>query len=394
MRTSRFSRMVRSIVGLSLISVGLGCGSPGGPDGAVTIDSGIPEDAGGMDAGGFDAGGFDAGGFDAGQFDAGGSDAGQFDAGGPDAGLSDGGFDGGAPDAGVDAGPSVGCSSGSQCASGICLGTGCFNCQSDAECGTGERCGTGVCAASCVNATTCAPGQDCCGGRCVDPRRDPSHCGQCGQACAANQFCGSATCRPADFSQLCQLPLATVMLDEIAEDDDAGLSMGSALVSACAPALTLRTAGQTDAGVLRIADGEPLALGELLVIGGGSFRQDAVAWLETTNTALLRDTSTTADAIYSLRDGGVASTVPFATLGPTRDRGLVQLVRTPSGSVVLNAAGFFGPGTLAASWYFVQNILPMRASLTTSWYVIEWEDLDATGGPTAADRYTLIASGS
>lgn len=184
------------------------------------------------------------------------------------------------------------------------------------------------------------------------------------------------------------------MVDEIAADDDAGVSMGAALAAACAPALSLRTAGQLDAGVLRVSDGAPLQLGELLVVGGGSFRQDAVRWLETANQAQVRDTSTPTDAIYSLRDGGVASTVPVATLGLTRDRVVVQVMRTPSGSLVLHAAGYFGPGTLAASYYFVQTLLPMRASLTTAWYVIEWEDLDATGGPTAADRYTLIASGS
>lgn len=192
---------------------------------------------------------------------------------------------------------------------------------------------------------------------------------------------------------MCRLPLATVLIDEVAADDDAGMSMGAALATACAPALGLRLAGQADAGVLRVADGAPLQVGELLVAAGGSFRQDAVRWLETENRALVRDTSTATDMIYSLRDGGVASTVPFATLGTTRDRLVLQVVRAPSGSLVLHAAGYFGPGTLAASYWFVQNVLPLRATLTTAWYVIEWEDLDGTGGPTAADRYTLIASG-
>lgn len=289
----------------------------------------------------------------------------------------------------------MGCTNGSHCASGVCLGNGsCFNCQGDVECAAGQRCGTGVCSDSCVNASTCTAGQECCGGRCVDRRVDPAHCGQCGQACAPDQFCGAATCRPADFSQLCHLPLATVLVDDIGEDDDAGVSMGASLATACAPALGLRTAGQADAGVLRVADGAPLQLGELLVMGGGSFRQAAVRWLETSNQARVRDTSTATDAIYRVRDGGVASTVPFATLGATRDRLVVQVVRAPSGSLVLHAAGYFGPGTLAASYYFVQTLLPLRASLTTAWYVIEWEDLDATGGPTAADRYTVIASGS
>jgi hypothetical protein len=84
--------------------------------------------------------------------------------------------------------------------------------------------------------------------------------------------------------------------------------------------------------------------------------------------------------------------VPVGSLGPGLDRFLIQVVRAPSGSLVLNAAGYFGAGTLAAAQYFVDVVNPMRATLR--WYVVEWEDLDASGGPTPGDRYTVIASGS
>ena len=369
MASSSVLSMSRSIGILGVALMVIGCGTPSGIDGGAKADSGSPQDAGVPDGGAADAGGS------------------PLDAGAPDAGS-------GAGDAGADAG-SPGCNTNAQCASGACLPSGdCVNCQRDFECSGGRLCGTGVCAHGCTSAASCGAGQDCCNGRCVDPRRDPAHCGQCNQGCTANQFCSGSACRPADFSQVCGLPLATVLLDEVREDDDAGLSMGAALAAACSPAVSARTAGQDDAGVLGRPDGEPLALGELLVMGGGSFRQDAVAWLETHNRALLRDTSTTTDVIYSLQDGGVASSIPVASLSLTHDRVVVQLVRSPSGSLVLNAAGYYGPGTLAAAYYFVQNVLPQRASLSTRWYVVEWEDLDASGGPTAADRYTLIASGT
>lgn len=182
-------------------------------------------------------------------------------------------------------------------------------------------------------------------------------------------------------------------MDQIFEDDSAGLSMSAALVTDCTPAVSARGAGLPDAGVVRFPDGAPLALGELLVIGGGSFGQKTVRWLETGNQTQVRDTSTSTDAIYSLPDGGVVSSVPFATLGTTRDRLLIQVVRAPSGSLVLNAAGFHGPGTRAAAWYFAETILPLRATLTTRWYVLDWEDLDGSGGPSPGDRYTPIASG-
>lgn len=359
--------MSRSIGVLSVVVLSLGCGSPSGADGGGGNDSGIPQD------GGFPDSGLPNDGHDAGAADAGGD----------------------APDAGVvDAGPVYGCATGSQCASGVCLPSGeCRTCQSDFECHEGRRCGSGVCAASCATAATCGAGQDCCGGRCVDPQRDPAHCGQCTQACTATQFCGRGACRATDFSQLCQQPLMTLVLDQITEDDTAGLRMVNALVTDCSPAVTSRSAGQDDAGVLRLSDGEPLATGELLVMGGGSFRQRAVRWLETNRQAAVSDTSTSLEAIYSLADGGVVSSVPFSTLSSTRDRVLVQLVRAPSGALVLNAAGFNGSGTLAAAFYFVQTLLPMRATLTTRWYVIDWEDLDVNG-PSAGDRYTVIASGS
>ncbi|MDP2275799.1 MAG: hypothetical protein Q8N23_03080 [Archangium sp.] len=184
-----------------------------------------------------------------------------------------------------------------------------------------------------------------------------------------------------------------MLLDEVTEDDDAGLSMAAALVASCTPAVTRRAVAQGDGGVLT-AGGEPVVWGELLVAGGGSFRQQAVRWLEQNGAAQVSDTSDAVNAIYSLRDGGVVSSVPAATLGPTLDRVVVQVVRAPSGSVVLSAQGYHAPGTLAAARYFVQTLLPARATLTTRWYVLEWEDLDASGGPTAGDRYTVIASGS
>jgi len=322
-------------------------------------------------------------------------DAGPTDGGSllPDGGRADGGN---APDAGngaPDAGRDAGCGSGAECSSGLCVGGNCTNCQEDLECGAGARCSTGVCLPGCTGAAMCDAGQDCCSGRCLDLQRDPSHCGSCTQACAPSQFCGRAQCRPADFSQLCQLPITTVVLDEIPEDDDAGLAMGRAIVAGCNPTTTLSLAGQRDAGVVG-TDGLPLALGELLVMGGGSFGQRGVRWAENTNHAMVSDRSSGPDAIYMLRDGGVVSNVPMATLGPTLDRLVVQVVRAPSGSLLLNAAGYHGPGTLAAASYFIATLLPQASTLSTRWYVVEWEDLDGTPGPSAGDRYTVIASGS
>jgi hypothetical protein len=215
----------------------------------------------------------------------------------------------------------------------------------------------------------------------------------CGLTCDSDSFCGRGLCRVTQLSQLCALPKLAVLLDGIADDDDAGQAMGEAITQQCAPLVSARLAGQTDAGLLRVSDGEPIALGELLVMGGGSFRQQGVAWLENTGQAELRDTSTTTDAIYSLRDGGIASSIALSMLSASHDRVLIQLVRAPSGTLVLNAAGFTGTGTRAAAEYFVNVLLPTHATLSTRWYVLDWVDTDASGGPSAADTYTVIASG-
>ena len=107
----------------------------------------------------------------------------------------------------------------------------------------------------------------------------------------------------------------------------------------------------------------------------------------------LFDTSTATDAIYSQRDGGVVSSIPFSMLGPTHDRVLIQLVRAPSGTLVLNAAGFTGVGTRAAAHYFVNTLAPTYATLMTRWYVLDWDDTDASGAPSAGDTFTVISSG-
>lgn len=378
--------MARSIF-LTVVVLGLwACGGPPTPDAG-----GIP-DAGSADAGAGDAGptagdaGVDAGtdgGVDAGVD--GGPDA------GPDAGI-DAGFD-----AGVDAGPPpTGCRTNAQCLSGLCLPSGhCKNCQADSECADGGVCGTGTCSAPCGDGgTACSGGTTCCDGRCVDTARDPAHCSACAAPCTASQFCGRGACVEATFAQLCGQATATAMLDGVTDDDLATLSMNGAVVSQCTPAVTASSAGpQTDAGILRAADGEPLALGELLVAGGGSFRQRAVRWLENTNNAQVRDVSTSTRVLYALQDGGLVTDEDMLTFSATRDRLIIQLVRAPSGALVLNAAGLNGPGTRAAADYFVRTLLPNRANLTTRWYVVDWTDNDGTPGPSAGDTYAVINSG-
>ena len=288
----------------------------------------------------------------------------------------------------------VGCLDNSTCRSGVCLAShDCLNCSSDGQCASGGVCGTGVCAAACVTDANCPQGQACCGARCVDPSRDVLDCGGC-QPCAAGAFCGRGQCRLAKASNACQHPVVRTLLAGLTIDDQVTRSMAATLVATCVPAVTL--AADPGTGILDIVTGEPLRSGELLVVGGGSFRQKVVAWLELENLVPVVVTSVSSDLQYQKRDGTVLVTRPLAAFTETHDVFVIALMTTPRGVVVLNADGYFGTGTKAAAWYFVNQLAPKLAAQTGGWYVVEWQDNPVgglLGAPDATDTWTPIASG-
>jgi hypothetical protein len=170
--------------------------------------------------------------------------------------------------------------------------------------------------------------------------------------------------------------------------------MAATLVSTCVPAVTL--AADPGVGIIDSITGEPLRSGELLVVGGGSFAQKVVAWLELNDLAPVLFDSLSTDVQYKKRDGTVLATRPLSTITDTHDIFVIALMTTPAGSVVLNAAGYFAPGTQAAAWYFVNQVAPHLATQTAGWYLVEWKDNPASGtpgAPDAADTWTPIASG-
>ncbi|MBK7858050.1 MAG: hypothetical protein IPJ65_05375 [Archangiaceae bacterium] len=434
-------------------ALAIACGGPSGTDDAG-FDAG-PVDAGRHDSGVADAGS-DAGPPDAGR-DAGMTDSGTPDAGPPDAGPPDAGVDAGPPDAGpppdggcgctgtdhclldggcgqcstsadcsgalpqCDTATAVcvgcltapadtcasgsycvaqtcvqGCKSGSECASGICFANhDCFRCQGDLECNVGRLCGTGVCSAPCGDdAGTCAGSATCCNQRCVDTTADVRYCGGCGTACGRDDFCAASSCVPALLSNVCVQPKVRAVLDDQVPDDDAGTRIAQALVDACpVPGFSTIAQAELDAGYFDIDTAEPLQLGELVVAGGGSYFQHVVGWLEQSGAARVSETGTVQQYRYTLRDGGVISTGATSTLDAHHDVFVVQMTRSSSGAIVLTASGFYAPGTAAAAWYFVNVLLPMRASLADAWYLVEWTDGNADALPDATDTWSTIGSG-
>ncbi len=283
-----------------------------------------------------------------------------------------------------------GCRRASDCRTGLCLPShDCVTCQGDTECEAGRVCGSGVCAPPCTTSSTCAPGWQCCQQRCVDPTRDPAHCGACNQPCGVARFCGAGQCRDTVLSNVCSVTEARALLDGIPGDDDAGITISQAVASGCLPPLVASAVPQRDSGVLA-TNGEPLLTGPLLCVGGGSFFQASMAWLETNGFAHVFDTSTGTQYRLSLRDGGVVAMGPASTITPTRDLFVLQLMRAPSGAVVLNASGFYAEGTLAGAWYVQNALVPMRPTFTSPFVVIEWIDVNGNG-PDPMDTFTRLA---
>jgi hypothetical protein len=287
-----------------------------------------------------------------------------------------------------------GCGAGADCRSGECSAThDCVNCQADSECGAGRRCGSGVCAPACVTAATCGAGKLCCAGACVDPAIDPLHCSSCLGACAANEFCGNGSCVAAVLANVCRQPVAHAVLDGYPADDGASTSMAQALAATCAPAVALSSGPQELGGLLDATTGEPLRLGELLLVGGGVFGQRSVAWIQSNSVASVTVGGGLANVTFSRPDGSLILSVPWTSLSASHDLFVVQFVRTPYGATMLSAFGYYQWGTVAAAWYVTHTLLPQRAPPLGGWYLVEWTDSDANGLPGEADVWSVRATG-
>jgi hypothetical protein len=298
-----------------------------------------------------------------------------------------------------------GCKLDAECTSGKCLPShDCGSCLTDAECADGRLCSTGQCIASCTAKTDCPASPatfDCCGTRCADTGRDLRHCGACGTACTAGQFCGAAACKAAIVANVCALPVATLLLDGLSTDDAAAADIHDALVASCAPAPTATAVAQATSGVINPTSGKPVAGGgNMLVVSGGPFGQLLDKYLETSAVSPIY--SYYDNAVNQLRgrasgDAGADPLIVNAMQTDITDSHsffVVEMVVDPdSGTLVLVVYGISASGTQAGAWYFAQKMLPARASLDKSWYVFEWSDQDADMKPSDPDTFTPVASG-
>jgi len=86
----------------------------------------------------------------------------------------------------------------------LCLGGVCVErpaaggedgvCLPDGTCSYGLKCTEGIC---------CHVEQSVCGNRCVDTQADAAHCGQCGNACTATEYCTEGKCEYHCYGEKC-----------------------------------------------------------------------------------------------------------------------------------------------------------------------------------------------
>jgi hypothetical protein len=290
------------------------------------------------------------------------------------------------------------------CGSGACDSLGnCTPCLTDGECTGGTVCGTGVCAAPCDgDAGTCGGGRTCCAGHCVNTSVDPLHCGgagTCGTACTLDQFCatgGTAACKDAVVANICDNAKITFVQGIFAADNDQSAALRTALEAKCAgPSYS---AASQDVAHVNPTTGQPFAGGgELLVAVGGDTGERLVAFLETHKIGSVYNMAEGANVAFKKRAGEAGADTSIVSIPSTEqathDAFVVEVIRDPvSGTLAFVIYGFAQQGTEAGVLYFVNQLLPNLSTLTKSWYVYEWKDLNAVG-PGVDDEFTLKDSG-
>lgn len=291
----------------------------------------------------------------------------------------------------------------SRCASGVCEANGdCKRCVNDDECTGGRVCGSGVCAPRCgTGRSACAAPFACCNEHCVDTTIAPQHCGACGMACSGTQFCSNvvapSACKSDTLANVCASKKATFLLDGLQADQEASAVVQAAILARCAPPPVAMTSSQSVSGAINTTTGRPIAGGgELLVAVGGDSAQRLVNYLEDSGLSRVYNEYDGLNTTWFKRrdaNSSVVATITMSTLSATHDYFLVELVfDRASGTLALVLYGLDVPGTRAATFHFANTMLPSIATFSQNWYLYEWSGTSA-GGPSAADTFTLLASG-
>ncbi len=202
-------------------------------------------------------------------------------------------------------------------------------------------------------------------------------------------------CIPLVFSNTCSLPRLTVVQSGVAVDDAAGANLAAGVNANCPTALPLRSVNGRDGQTLT-SEGAPVG-GHLdvLVVGGGSFSQKHVDWLERIAGSPVFDSSHGLVVAMTRRDTGAEIFNEVATaITPSHDYALIELMHAQvGGPMSFITYGFYGPGTTAGVWYFQNIIAKSFSTHTDAWYIVKWTDMNGDSIPNQANEFTVVASG-
>ena len=195
---------------------------------------------------------------------------------------------------------------------------------------------------------------------------------------------------PTTFQDLCSFTRAVVVTNNSATDTASSLQLLAEIQTACGTSIAIRQAPQNTAGLLA-ADGRPLwTASELGMLGGGPAVHNAASYLEKNLSPVYAQTTSSAYEWVDRVGRNVVISFPKASLSPTHDVAIIQVIREPMGGTFsLNVYGQGAQGTVAAAFFFKTQLAPGLKINSGIYNVVEWTDQDGDMEPSAGDLYQV-----
>jgi len=142
-----------------------------------------------------------------------------------------------------------------------------------------------------------------------------------------------------------------------------------------------------------LSTGQPtwLDYGHLVTVGGRA-ANPTIKYYEDQGLAPLRYAGTATNVTIVNGTGGVKLNIPLSSINQGNDYFAIEVISDGTHKVII-MWGIAQWGTYAAGVYF-DGKYPDMASLTYSWYIIRWQDLNSNGIPDYPTEFGEIASGT
>jgi len=204
------------------------------------------------------------------------------------------------------------------------------------------------------------------------------------------------SCHDTTLAHVCSLPRVAVVLDGQEGNETPSRAMAAAMAAQCKPAPTVREVSQTVPDALNPASGRPISgAHELLVAGGSSFYARLLGYVDDNGISPVRDvfvSDTRLLEFTNAKTGEILVSRGLDEPNDSHDFFVIQLMRDPiTGSIVLNAEGFWESGTVAAAYFFQHGMLTNLSAFDKAWYIYDWTDKNGDKLPND-DEMTLVKS--